>query len=143
MPDTLSRRRFIQAAVMAGAAVSIVSARPGEAAPGNTIVYIHGLENKPPPDKKKEWCFEALAEGLKRNTGQTLHADFAVAYWADLRYERPDDTAAQPGRRAAAGSRLRALSLPALPRPSASDPPAPLSTGRRPALAPRLDGVLV
>lgn len=83
--------------------MSIVSARPGEAAPGSTIVYIHGLENKPPPDKKKEWCFEALAEGLKRNTGQTLHADFAVAYWADLRYERPDDTAAQPGRRAAAG----------------------------------------
>jgi hypothetical protein len=58
-----------------------------------TIVYIHGLENKPPPAEKQRWCSQALAEGLKRNTGQARPLDFALAYWADLRYGQPDDPA--------------------------------------------------
>src|SRR5262245_1177345 len=96
MAHMLSRRSFVRGVVAAGAAArttSILWPRPGEAAPENTIIYIHGLENKPPPATKEEWCYQALAEGLKRNSGQTLQANFALAYWADLRYERPDDIA--------------------------------------------------
>src|SRR5262245_56833873 len=108
MAHMLSRRSFVRGVVAAGAAArttSILWPRPGEAAPENTIIYIHGLENKPPPATKEEWCYQALAEGLKRNTGQTLQANFGLAYWADLRYERPDDIATMDERyEPAAGS---------------------------------------
>src|SRR5262245_27263669 len=84
MQNILSRRRFIQHAAMAGAVASIRSASPGEAAPGGTIVYIHGLDNKPPPEAKEKWISAALAAGLKRNCGQETQVKVTLAYWANL-----------------------------------------------------------
>jgi hypothetical protein len=91
MPGILSRRRFLQYAAMAGTAASIRSTRPGEAARGGTIVYIHGLDNKPPPEDKEKWVSAALAEGLTRNVQQEIQIKVALAYWADLCHDPLDN----------------------------------------------------
>ena len=63
---------------------------------GYTIIGIHGLANKPPQPTLMEWWQEAILEGLERNQGRIDRAiAFDLCYWADLRYNNPDQ-ASQP-----------------------------------------------
>ncbi len=56
----------------------------------SVVIGIHGLENKPPRDEKRNWWRAALVEGLTRNRGiDGAGLSFEFVYWADLRYESP------------------------------------------------------
>lgn len=75
-------------------------------ADGYIIIGIHGLANKPPEPTLREWWQEALLEGLERNQGRTDRAlSFDLSYWADLRYDSPDQTS-EPYVRADGAGRL-------------------------------------
>ena len=53
----------------------------------SVVIGIHGLENKPPRDEKRNWWRAALVEGLTRNRGiDGAGLSFEFVYWADLRY---------------------------------------------------------
>ncbi len=63
----------------------------------HTIIFIHGLANKPAKDILHNHCQRALLEGLKRNRGLTLKPhdlQLRSAYWADLCHPKPE---ADPG----------------------------------------------
>lgn len=57
------------------------------------IIGIHGLANKPSPEKQREGWFKAINEGLRANEPQIelqLHQnEFVDVYWADHLYKYP------------------------------------------------------
>lgn len=54
------------------------------------IVGIHGLANKPPRAKLKDYWTASIREGLVKNCRQrNATFDFRMIYWADLLYKHP------------------------------------------------------
>ena len=56
-----------------------------------TVIFIHGLENKPPKKLLKKWYLKSIQEGFIRHGFELPHFDFEVVYWADLLYTQPLD----------------------------------------------------
>ena len=55
------------------------------------IVGIHGLSNKPPAARLREWWLRAINDGLAAAGGERLpERQFELAYWVDLMYAAPD-----------------------------------------------------
>lgn len=55
----------------------------------NVIIGIHGLGNKPPKDLLEQWWKEAMIEGLKANSYNTILPKFELVYWADILHDKP------------------------------------------------------
>ena len=55
------------------------------------VIFIHGLENKPPKKLLKKWYLKSIEEGFSKHGYALPHFDFEVVYWADLLYIRPLD----------------------------------------------------
>src|SRR4030043_590252 len=53
------------------------------------IIAIHGLNNKPPKWILKYWWKKAIREGLKKIYKYKYFFKFRMAYWADIRYDKP------------------------------------------------------
>ncbi|MDX2505615.1 MAG: alpha/beta hydrolase [Gammaproteobacteria bacterium] len=55
------------------------------------IIGVHGLSNKPEKTQLSDWWLKSINDGLKSIDAQPLPAaQFKMAYWADLMYEKPD-----------------------------------------------------
>ena len=58
--------------------------------PGNIIIGIHGLANKPEEKTLEDWWKKSISEGLEENCGiKNPSFDFEMVYWADLLYKNP------------------------------------------------------
>lgn len=57
------------------------------------VTFIHGIMNKPPADQLLQIWLRSLAG----NDGLDLDGEgvtYSMVYWADVLYEKPEDTAA-------------------------------------------------
>ena len=57
----------------------------------NIIIGIHGLGNKPPEKLLEKWWKLAMTEGLRNSGHKTAIANFRLAYWADIIYDKSQD----------------------------------------------------
>lgn len=55
------------------------------------VLFIHGLENKPPKKLLKKWYLNSIEEGFAKYGYEPDHFHFEVVYWADLLYTKPLD----------------------------------------------------
>ena len=55
------------------------------------VIFIHGLENKPPKKLLRKWYLKAIEEGFTKQEFKLERFGFEVVYWADLLYTRPLD----------------------------------------------------
>ncbi len=55
------------------------------------VIFIHGLENKPPKKLLRKWYLKSIEEGFLKYGYEFCHFDFEVVYWADLLYTEPLD----------------------------------------------------
>ena len=55
------------------------------------VLFIHGLENKPPKKLLKKWYLKSIEEGFAKYGYEPDHFHFEVVYWADLLYTKPLD----------------------------------------------------
>ncbi len=55
------------------------------------VIFIHGLENKPPKKLLKKWYLKSIEEGFEKHQYELSKFDFEVVYWADLLYTQPLD----------------------------------------------------
>jgi hypothetical protein len=57
------------------------------------IIGIHGLSNKPAEATLTDWWLQAINDGLEGVGAAPIEAaQFKMGYWANLRYENPDDS---------------------------------------------------
>ncbi len=59
--------------------------------PNKVVLFIHGLENKPPKKLLKKWYLKSIEEGFETFQLPSAVFDFEVVYWADLLYNKPLD----------------------------------------------------
>ena len=71
--------------------------------PRKVIIGLHGLSNKPPEDRLKEWWWKSITDGVHfhreregaptANERQTIlpEANFTIIYWASLMYPHAKD----------------------------------------------------
>ncbi len=59
--------------------------------PNKVVLFIHGLENKPPKKLLKKWYLKSFEEGFEKYQYTWSKFDFEVVYWADLLYNKPLD----------------------------------------------------